>query len=86
MLLMGLIELELLAFHGGVHHAFQLVGQVGEHVGLAAPEQKRPYDGAQAGCHLFLAAHDGQFESFAEARVRSQKAGHQEVEDAPKFR
>ena len=84
-LLVSMIELQLLALHGGVHDAFQLVGQVGEHIGLAAPEQKRPHDGAQAGGNVLFAAHDGQLEAFVEARVRPQKARHQEVEDAPQL-
>ena len=82
-LLVDAVELELLALHGGVDHAFQLLGQVGEHVGFAAPEQKRPHDGAQPGRHVLLAAHDGQLKAFAEARVRPSKARHGKIEDAP---
>ena len=36
MLLVGAVQLQLLVLKRRVHHAFQLVGQVGQHVGLLA--------------------------------------------------
>ena len=79
------VQALLLAFERSVHDGFQLVGQLAQHVGLQAAQHERPCDGLQAPCRLLVAAYDGQLEALAEAVVRSQKARHEEVEDAPEL-
>ena len=85
LLLVGGVQALLLGLHGDVHHRFQLVGQVLQHVGLQAAQHERCHEGAQTAGGVLVASGDVQLEVLAEAHVGSQKPGHEEVEDAPQL-
>ena len=83
---MRVVELPLLDIHVRIHHRFELIGQIGEHVGLQAAQHEGGDDGLQPASHRVVAAHNGRLEALAKARIRSQQPGHEEVKNAPQLR
>ena len=83
--LVGQVELALLAGKLCHHRVFDLFGQVGHHVFLNATQHKRRHERLQASGAIALGMLDRAFESLCKRFTRAQQARHQKVEDAPEL-
>ena len=83
--LVGQIELALLA--GELRHdrVLDLLGQVGHHVFLNAAQHKRRHERLQASSAVTLGVFDRALKALGKRLARAQKARHQKVEDAPEL-
>ena len=84
-ILVGQIELALLAgelCHDGV---LDLLGQVGHHVFLNAAQHKRRHECLQASGAIALGVFDRALKALGKRLARAQKARHQKVEDTPEL-
>ena len=79
------VQLQLLACHGCIHHAFELLGQVGKHLRLQAAQHERAHERLQPARDVLVATDDRQLEALAEARIGAEQPRHQEIENAPKL-
>ena len=84
-ILVGQIELALLA--GKLRHdgVLDLLGQVGHHVFLNAAQHKRRHECLQASGAIALGVFDRALKALGKRLARAQKARHQKVEDAPEL-
>ena len=83
--LVGQVELALLA--GELRHdrILDLLGQVGHHVFLDTAQHKRRHERLQAGGTVALGMLDRAFEALCKQFTRAKQARHQKVEDAPEL-
>ena len=79
------VQLQLLPCHGCIHHAFELLGQVGKHLRLQAAQHERAHERLQPARDVLVATDDRQLEALAEARIGAEQPRHQEIENAPKL-
>ena len=83
--LVGQVELALLA--GKLRHdgVFDLLGQVGHHVFLNTAQHKRRHERLQASGAVALGVLNRAFEALGKRLARAKQARHQKVEDAPEL-
>ena len=83
--LVGQVELALLAGELSHDRVLDLFGQIGHHVLLDTAQYKRRHECLQASGAVALGMLDRAFESLCKRFTRAQQARHQKVEDAPEL-
>ena len=85
-ILVGQVELALLASELRHDRVLDLLGQVGDHVFLNTTQHKRRHERLQASSAVTLGVFDRALKALGKRLARAQKARHQKVEDAPELR
>ena len=81
----GGVELGLGLFQRAAGDAFHLGRQVLGHFGLGTAQNEGPHAGAQVVQGLGVAVLDGLDDAALEGMLRTEEAGHQELEQAPEL-
>ena len=83
--LVGLVQLVLIASHARIHDTFVFLWQICQHVGLESAQDKRGDHALQPMCRVALAGFHRPGEALGERIHAAQDARHEEVEDAPQL-